>query len=361
MGGLRLENVKTVFDGGCDIGPVSLQLPKGQMMALLGASGSGKTTTLRMIAGLAPVVEGQLFFDQMNLTEVPARKRHVGMVFQNFGLFPHLNVADNISFGLRMQKVDKKIIADKLDWIIGRTRLGGLESRFASELSGGQKQRVALARTLVMDPDILLLDEPLSNLDANLREEMALFIKDLQRDLGITTVFVTHDQQEALMLADLVVVMAQGRVLQQGSPAKVFENPASVEVADFMGGANLLKGTVKPSNRVETEIGLLSMPDLKSSPGQSVTLMIRPEHIQMDDAADTETNLKITLTGEVISARYHGGFIAYEIKVGAGSLSVRRDSMKRFDVGSSVILSFDPAHIWPMPDNSFSDERGLNS
>ena len=174
MSGLRLEDGGTVFDDGGRIGPVSLEVPNGQMMALLGASGSGKTTTLRMIAGLAPLLEGRLSFGEKDMSRVPVRERQVGMVFQNFGLFPHLNVEQNISFGLRMAGAGKERISEKLFWIINKTRLKGLEGRFAHELSGGQKQRVALARTLVMDPDILLLDEPLSNLDANLREEMAL-------------------------------------------------------------------------------------------------------------------------------------------------------------------------------------------
>lgn len=349
MSGLVLQDVTTVFENGGEIGPVSLHLPKGWMMALLGASGSGKTTTLRMIAGLAPVIGGQISFEERNFTETPVRKRHVGMVFQNFGLFPHMNVADNITFGLRMQKIPKAQIAEKLSWIIEKTRLDGLEARFATELSGGQKQRVALARTLVMDPDILLLDEPLSNLDANLREEMALFIKELQQDLNITTVFVTHDQDEALMLADEVAVMADGRVLQQGSPTAVFEKPMSREVADFMGGSNILKGVVTDNGSVSTDIGSLFVETLTIGVGQPVTLMIRPEHIQITPSHN-KNDSNNHLAGIIISARYHGGFVAYQIKIGAGSLSVRQDSREKYDVGSSVILTFHPGHVWPLPE-----------
>lgn len=348
MSGLVLQDVTTVFENGGEIGPVSLHLPKGWMMALLGASGSGKTTTLRMIAGLAPVIRGQISFEERDFTETPVRKRHVGMVFQNFGLFPHMNVADNITFGLRMQKIPKAQITEKLSWIIEKTRLDGLEARFATELSGGQKQRVALARTLVMDPDILLLDEPLSNLDANLREEMALFIKELQQDLNITTVFVTHDQDEALMLADEVAVMADGRVLQQGSPTVVFEQPRSKEVANFMGGSNILKGIVKTDTLVATDIGQLSVASLKAVVGQPVMLMIRPEHIHIAPSSDAAIGANC-MAGEILSARYHGGFVAYQIKVGIGSFSARQDSREKFDVGSSVTLTFHPGHIWPLP------------
>ncbi len=357
MSGLRLEKVKTVFDGGGDIGPVTFDVPKGKMMALLGESGCGKTTTLRMIAGLAPLVEGSLIFNDTDISDAPMDKRRVGMVFQNFGLFPHMNVRDNISFGLRMQKVAQDKVEKKVNWIMNRTRLQGLELRFASELSGGQKQRVALARTLVMDPDILLLDEPLSNLDANLREEMALFIRELQRDLDITTLFVTHDQNEALMLADQVVVMSEGLVLQQGTPVEVFEKPVSREVADFMGGANLLLGQVIPDNIVHTDIGSLVVPHLKGAVSDEITLMIRPEHLQIDNAEMKRSDQHINLPGKVTSSRYHGGFFGYTVEVGEGVLSIRQDSREEFEVGTLVALSFLPSHIWQIPDTRNSSVK----
>ncbi|MEH6403395.1 MAG: ABC transporter ATP-binding protein [Sneathiella sp.] len=354
MDGLRLDNVKTAFDNGEEVGPVSFYLPKGEMMALLGASGSGKTTTLRMIAGLSPLHEGQFFFNKSDISGMPIRLRKVGMVFQNFALFPHLNVSKNISFGLRMEGKSKDFIQDKLDWILKKTHLVGLENRFVNELSGGQKQRVALARTLVKDPDILLLDEPLSNLDANLREEVALFIRELQRDLGITTVFVTHDQEEALMLADQVVVMDGGKILQQGSPVDVFERPTSRTVAEFMGALNLLPGKVTGAGQVDCGIGeirvLKSLLDYKDI-GDQTTLMIRPEHIRIDTVFGNTNAEMQNFSGVVTSARYQGGSMSYRVSAGQSELSVRQDSRVRIDVGHDVFLSFSPTHVWPLPDD----------
>ncbi len=348
MSGLRLEDGGTVFDDGGRIGPVSLEVPNGQMMALLGASGSGKTTTLRMIAGLAPLLEGRLSFGEKDMSRVPVRERQVGMVFQNFGLFPHLNVEQNISFGLRMAGAGKERISEKLSWIINKTRLKGLEGRFAHELSGGQKQRVALARTLVMDPDILLLDEPLSNLDANLREEMALFIKALQQDLQITTVFVTHDQNEAMMLADLVTVMADGRVLQQGTPAEIFERPESRAVAEFMGAANLFDGRVGPDGRICCAFGDLPGSERACNSGEAVTVMVRPEHIDLSLQTDSG------IAGVVEAVRYHGGYVIYGIRVKEQRVSVRQNSRSLLKAGDKVSLHFHREHIWLLPDQSKS-------
>jgi len=354
MDGLRLNKVKTTFDNGEEIGPVSFHLPKGEMMALLGASGSGKTTTLRMIAGLAALKEGQFSFNNTDISSMPIRLRKVGMVFQNFALFPHLNVSNNISFGLRMDGKSKDFIQEKLDWIIKKTHLEGLEDRFVHELSGGQKQRVALARTLVKDPDILLLDEPLSNLDANLREEMALFIRELQRDLGITTLFVTHDQEEALMLADQVVVMDQGNILQQGTPFDVFERPVSKTVAEFMGALNLLPGKMIGPGQVDCEIGAVTVSSTHlahKKVGDHTTLMIRPEHIRIDLIAGGTEAGTLNFPAVVTSARYQGGSMSYRVASAQSELSVRQDSRVRIEVGQKVLLSFSPNHVWPLPDS----------
>ncbi|MBL4739964.1 MAG: ABC transporter ATP-binding protein [Sneathiella sp.] len=355
MDGLRLEKVKTAFDNGDEIGPVSFYLPKGEMMALLGASGSGKTTTLRMIAGLSPLTEGQFFFNKTDISSLPVRLRKVGMVFQNFALFPHLNVSNNISFGLRMEGKSTEFIQKKLDWIINKTHLNGLETRFVHELSGGQKQRVALARTLVKDPDILLLDEPLSNLDANLREEMALFIRELQRDLGITTLFVTHDQEEALMLADQVVVMDQGNILQQGTPVDIFERPTSKRVAEFMGALNLLPGKVVGPKTVDCDIGAITVSNMlldQKNVGDAATLMIRPEHIRIDTNSGNNDIEMQSFPAVVTSARYQGGIMSYRVASGQSELSVRQDSRVRIAVGHDVFLTFSPNHVWSLPDDT---------
>jgi len=350
MSGLRLDAAVAAFDNGEKIGPVSLVLGKGQMMALLGASGSGKTTTLRMIAGLTDLLSGKIMFEGYSLDDLEARQRHVGMVFQSFGLFPHMTVAKNITFGLRMKKVSAANITEKLSWIIERTHLYGLQDRFPHELSGGQRQRVALARTLVLEPDILLLDEPLSNLDANLRAEMADFIRGIQQDMGLTTLFVTHDQEEALMLSDQVAVMAGGQVLQQGTGADVFERPVARAVADFMGASNLIEATLIAAGVARSEFGditFVAPMDMAQNP--TITLMIRPEHIDVLPADGQTIIVENRLSGTVQDIRYQGGFISYKIAVATGFLFARNNSRVKFEAGERVTLSFSSTHVWPLP------------
>ncbi|MFT6557339.1 ABC transporter ATP-binding protein [Sneathiella sp.] len=345
MSGLRLIGCVTAFEDGRSIGPIDLSLPNGQMLALLGASGSGKTTTLRMIAGLNPINDGTLLFGDRDVTDLSVRQRKVGMVFQNFGLFPHLNVADNITFGLRMGGGSKDKNNEKLKWIVEKTHLQGLENRFSTTLSGGQKQRVALARTLVMDPEILLLDEPLSNLDANLREEVALFIKELQQDLSLTTVFVTHDQNEAMMLADQVVVMENGSALQQGTAKDVFEKPRHRSVAEFMGATNFLPATISGRETVRCPLGELTCREASAyAMGEAVTVMIRPENIVM---SGTQTG---SLCGEVVSARYHGGYVVYIVRIAEEMIAVQHQSAEHFPVGAHVWLQFDTHFLWVIPE-----------
>jgi len=342
MSGLRLQNGVTVFDGGGQIGPVSLDIPDGQMMALLGPSGSGKTTTLRMIAGLAPLQSGALYFGDQEVSALSGQARHVGMVFQNYGLFSHMTAEENITFGLRMTRQPKSKQREHLAWILEMTRLEGLEKRYPKELSGGQKQRVALARTLITEPDILLLDEPLSSLDANLREDMAFFIKGLQRELKITTVFVTHDQEEAMMLADQVTVMADGAVLQQGTPPEIFERPLSAKVAEFMGATNIFPGQML-GRRLETPFGKFEEMGADVAGGE-FHWMVRPEHIRL--LVKEETPWQAT----VKNARYHGGFIQYEIDAGGFVLKTRQNSDVSFQKGEEVSFQIAPQHFWKFPE-----------
>ncbi|MBO6824696.1 MAG: ABC transporter ATP-binding protein [Sneathiella sp.] len=348
MQGLQLDNLVTVFEGGGQIGPVSLTLDRGQMLALIGGSGSGKTTTLRMIAGLAPINGGSLYFDNQDITNLPPKARRVGMVFQNFGLFPHLDVSQNISFGLRMTRRGKEITASKLAWILKILKLEGLQDRYASQLSGGQKQRVALARTLVMDPDILLLDEPLSNLDANLREETGHFIRELQQELEITTVFVTHDQEEALMLADQVAVMANGEVLQQASPEDIFNFPTTEKVARFIGGSNIIHGEFTEEGIFKFSAGLIrphEKRDMRTSLNHKV--MIRSEHIEIYSEND-DKGASNSFGGVIASHRFYGTHMRYHVKAGDEDLIIRHRTRNQFEVGDKVTLSVDPEHVWPI-------------
>jgi ABC-type Fe3+/spermidine/putrescine transport system ATPase subunit len=222
----------------------SLSIEKGSFVTLLGPSGCGKTTLLRAVAGLVGIAEGQIAIGGRRIDDVPIYKRNIGLVFQNYALFPHKSVFDNVAFGLKYRNVPKVEIATRVARALEMVRLPGSERKLPSQLSGGQQQRIALARAIVFEPEVLLLDEPLSALDANMREDMRVEIKKIQKQTGITAIFVTHDQEEALSMSDRIVVMNAGTAEQVGSPAEVYDRPATTFVADFLGKANMLAGTV---------------------------------------------------------------------------------------------------------------------
>lgn len=242
MATLELKALTKKFGGFTAVDRMDLQVAEGEMIALLGGSGCGKTTTLRMIAGFTTPTSGSVFVDGKDMGKVPPYKRNVGIFFQNYALFPHMTVFENVAFGLKLQKCSREEISTRVEEILSLVKLTGLDKRYPRELSGGQQQRVALARALVTRPAILLLDEPLSNLDAKLRLEMQVEIKRIQKELGITTIIVTHDHEEAVSLADRVIVMNEGKILQIGTPQEIFDRPASPFVADFMGFSTFLHG-----------------------------------------------------------------------------------------------------------------------
>ena len=242
MATLELKSLVKRFGDFTAVDGMDLQVAQGEMIALLGGSGCGKTTTLRMIAGFTEPTGGTILVDGEDVGRIPPYKRNIGIFFQNYALFPHMTVFENVAFGLKLQKCSKEETARRVEEILGLVKLTGLDGRYPRELSGGQQQRVALARALVTRPSILLLDEPLSNLDAKLRVEMQVEIKRIQRELGITTIIVTHDHEEAVSLADRVIVMNQGRIQQIGTPQEIFDHPASPFVADFMGFSTFLHG-----------------------------------------------------------------------------------------------------------------------
>ena len=242
MATLELNNLTKRFGAFTAVDGMDLKVAQGEMIALLGGSGCGKTTTLRMIAGFTEPSGGTILVDGEDVGRIPPYKRNIGIFFQNYALFPHMTVFENVAFGLKLQKCSKEETARRVEEILGLVKLTGLDGRYPRELSGGQQQRVALARALVTRPSILLLDEPLSNLDAKLRVEMQVEIKRIQRELGITTIIVTHDHEEAVSLADRVIVMNQGRIQQIGTPQEIFDHPASPFVADFMGFSTFLHG-----------------------------------------------------------------------------------------------------------------------
>jgi ABC-type Fe3+/spermidine/putrescine transport system ATPase subunit len=242
MATLELKSLVKRFGDFTAVDGMDLQVAQGEMIALLGGSGCGKTTTLRMIAGFTEPTGGTILVDGEDVGKIPPYKRNIGIFFQNYALFPHMTVFENVAFGLKLQKCSKEETARRVGEILSLVKLTGLDGRYPRELSGGQQQRVALARALVTRPSILLLDEPLSNLDAKLRVEMQVEIKRIQRELGITTIIVTHDHEEAVSLADRVIVMNQGRIQQIGTPQEIFDHPASPFVADFMGFSTFLHG-----------------------------------------------------------------------------------------------------------------------
>jgi iron(III) transport system ATP-binding protein len=242
---VQLSQVSKTFGEVLAVDQLDLTVREGEFFTLLGPSGCGKTTTLRMIAGFCYPTTGRIFFDDQDVTHVPPHRRDTGMVFQNYALFPHMTVAENVAFGLEVRKLPKKEITERVEQALEQVRLGGFGERRVSQLSGGQQQRVALARALVIRPRILLLDEPLSNLDARLRDEMRTEILSLQRSLGITTIYVTHDQMEALSMSDRIAVFSRGKCQQIGTPEELYNHPKNTFVASFVGETNLLPVTVK--------------------------------------------------------------------------------------------------------------------
>jgi len=284
MAGLTLENIEKRFGSVVAVRDVNLLLPDGQFICFLGPSGCGKTTLLRLIAGLEKPSHGRILLDEEDITRVPAHKRNFGMVFQSLALFPHLTVGENIAYSLRLQKVDKNTRQKRTAQLLELVQLSGFVDRHISQLSGGQRQRVATARALAIEPRLFLLDEPLSALDAKLREDMQLELRLLQQRLAVTTILVTHDQREAMTMSDLVVVMGpDNRVHQMGSPLEIYRNPADTFVADFIGTSNLLEGTYLGNREVmvsRTRLEVADMPDGMPLDTQ-VTVSVRPEEVHV--------------------------------------------------------------------------------
>jgi putative spermidine/putrescine transport system ATP-binding protein len=279
MARLQLQNVTKRYGDFHAVRNVTLDVPDGEFLVLLGPSGCGKTTTLRIIAGFVEATGGIVLLGGRDVTTLPPWKRNAGLVFQNYALFPHLTVAENVAFGLDMRKVPKPEIAPRVAEALRLVRLGHLGERLPRQLSGGQQQRVALARALVFKPDVLLLDEPLSNLDAKLRQEVRIEIRELTRQLGLTTIMVTHDQEEALTMADRLVVMSDGSVRQLGTQQDLYERPADRFVAGFVGRSTFLEGAVEASGKFRTDGGLdIRCPDGVVGPA---ALALRPERISL--------------------------------------------------------------------------------
>jgi iron(III) transport system ATP-binding protein len=353
-GSLVLNQVSKVFEQGrsCvrSVDQVSLEILEGEFLTVLGPSGCGKTTLLRLIAGFEFPQGGCILLDGKDLSDVPANKRPMAMVFQNYALFPHLNVFENIAFGLKLKSSRKSEIWESVEIVLHMMNLAGLEKRSPHQLSGGQQQRVALARAMVMQPRLLLFDEPLSNLDAKLRAQMRVEIRHLQQRLGTTSIYVTHDQTEALNLSDRIVVMNQGRVEQIGTPEEIYQRPASLFVADFIGRANFVEARVRECQNGCATVELFGRnfqlpcsPQIK--PNCDAFVVIRPEAIKLAEPSNDET-------GEVKTAIYFGSQVEYQVETDSNRLMVIDNdpqSARIFRAGSRVAIVFDPSRCYVLP------------
>ncbi|MGO3662210.1 ABC transporter ATP-binding protein, partial [Microbacterium gubbeenense] len=305
---------------------IDLDIEPGEFVTLLGPSGCGKTSTLRMIAGFETLTEGAINLDGVDISATPPHRRPMSMVFQSYALFPHLSVRDNVSYGLKLKKISASRIAEDVDGILAIMNLSGLADRAPHQLSGGQQQRVALARALVMRPKVLLFDEPLSNLDAKLRVQMRHEIRLLQRRLGITSIFVTHDQDEAMTMSDRIVVMSKGRIEQVGAPSEVYRRPASMFVADFIGRANFLDAEVEAIHGDGTATAAVLGDSLRvpAHPdvvvGDTAQLLVRPESVHLSTGAAEKSERATGDVGRVLNTVFYGSTVEYEIETDSGNL-----------------------------------------
>lgn len=340
---LSLRGLTKHYGDAVAVDNINLDVPKGQLVAFLGPSGCGKTTSLRMIAGLTPQSGGRIIVGGQDLTGVPAYKRDMGLVFQSYALFPHMSVERNVGFGLEMRNVARDEIAKRVRDAIALVHLTSMETRRPTALSGGQQQRVALARALVIRPSILLLDEPLSNLDAKLRDEMRKEIRDIQQRLGITAVFVTHDQTEALTMCDKVVVMNHGRLEQVGTPTELYEQPRTEFVAAFVGRMNRIRAYARNGG---TEFAGQRLPVPAGVDG-SVSIMMRPHRIAINPVASEEARCRIA--GTIVRAVFVGDILQYEVDVTGQIVSVELATQG----GESVLAPGTPVTLCWRPQDTY--------
>lgn len=343
---------------------ISLEVCNNEIICLLGPSGCGKTTTMRVVAGLEKSTAGHIYIKGKVVNDVPSYKRNIGMVFQNYALFPHMNIYSNVAFGLKMRKFREQVIKEKVSAVLELVKLRGFENRMANQLSGGQQQRVALARALAIEPEILLLDEPLSNLDAKLRVEMRFELKNLVNELGITTIYVTHDQEEALAIADKIVVMNEGRIEQIGSPSELYEQPQNIFIANFIGLSNIMGGYIKlistdgnviVSLNPGVEVRGLYKDSKQLSPGQKVNIVVRPEKIRV--SSQEMEGYDNSVKGAIRNILYLGNTVRYYIESLHGKIMMAEDSLSGVDqnvlnLGENVYMSWSSKKCLVFADNT---------
>jgi spermidine/putrescine transport system ATP-binding protein len=349
---VRLEGVTKRFDDLVAVDDLTIEIPRGSFFALLGPSGCGKTTTLRMIGGFEEPDEGAIFLGDQPVTGLPPHKRDVNTVFQSYALFPHLTIFENVAFGLRRRNVKGKQLEGRVREILGLVDLNGMERRKPRQLSGGQQQRVALARALVNNPQVLLLDEPLGALDLKLRKQMQLTMKQIQHEIGITFVHVTHDQEEAMTMADTIAVMNAGRIEQLGAPEELYERPQTSFVARFLGASNLLPGTVAEPGSVRLRSGLVvRVAEGADERGAEVSVGIRPEKLRAGAGDQLENRLR----GTIAERSYVGVATQYIVKTPDGAITLFVQNAERgagsLEPGADIDLSFDPESAFVVDQN----------
>ena len=351
---LEVRNLVKRFTAQSVVGPLSFSVEAGEFVSLLGPSGCGKTTTLRCIAGFESPTEGSILLNGLSIESQPPNRRNIGLVFQNYALFPHLTIFENVAFGLRLRRVGDTELRRRVGHALELVGLPDLAARYPRQLSGGQQQRIAIARSVVLEPRILLFDEPLSNLDLKLRLAMRRELRELQRRLGKTAVYVTHDQGEALALSDRIVVMSNGRIEQIGRPQEIYERPANPFVADFIGSSNLVDATVIGSDSVATIIstGVLTLRAGVTAhpPGVRVVAMVRPERIRL--AAADEAAGDNRLSARIRETTYLGQDLHLLLGVDGGqelSVVTQGSAAHRLAPGDEVVVTVDAADIFLLP------------
>ena len=347
---IELKNISKAFDGETVLDNMSLDIHDNEFITLLGPSGCGKTTTLRIIGGFESPDEGDVFFMGERINDVPPHKRHVNTVFQKYALFPHLNVFDNVAFGLHEKRVPRKEIKEKVEKMLQMVMLSGFAERRVTSLSGGQQQRVAIARALVNEPKILLLDEPLGALDLKLRKDMQQELKKIQKNTGITFIFVTHDQEEALSMSDTIVVMSEGKIQQIGSPTDIYNEPVNAFVADFIGESNIIDGVMLEDFKVRFSGHTFECLDTGFSKNEPVDVVIRPEDV------DIVAPEKGMLCGDVTSVTFMG--VHNEIIVDVNGFKWMIQTTDHVEENAHIGITLEPDAIHIMKKSKFSGMFG---